>query len=243
VAVPRAASGMQAVQLRALARASSPFRAGCRREIFIGMIEELIASRRSIRRFKPEAPDRAILERMLEMAILAPSASNKQPWRFFVVGDKAAITRMASAVQAAVDRIVPHVRAEFMEAFRAYGNYFVRFQDAPIVIVPIFKELVVLSNLIDDQVSPDDRTHIAAMEFNSGLISIGLALQNMMLFAHSIGVGTSCMTGPLLAADELRRELDVPESWRIAAVVPTGFPDEMPAPTTRKTIDAVVRWR
>jgi nitroreductase len=207
------------------------------------MIEELIRSRRSVRRFKPEAPSRADIERLIEMAVQAPSASNKQPWRFFVVSDRALIARMANAVQTAVDRIVPHVRADFMDAFRAYGSYFVRFQEAPIVIVPIFRELVVLSNLVGEAIDPGDAQRIGAMEFNSGLISIGLALQNLMLYAHSVGIGTSCMTGPLLAADELRRTLEVPDSWRIAALVPTGYADEAPEPTTRKSANSVIRWR
>ena len=207
------------------------------------MIEELIRTRRSVRRFKPEAPSRTDIERLVEMAVHAPSASNKQPWRFFVVSDKTTIGRMATAVRSAVSRIVPHVRTEFVEAFRAYGNYFVRFEQAPVVIVPIFKELVVLSNLVDDALEPADLRNIVTMEFNSGLISIGLALQNLMLYAHSVGIGTSCMTGPLVAADELRRVLGVPDTWRIAALVPTGFADEDPAPTTRKSARAVIRWR
>ena len=207
------------------------------------MMEEIIRSRRSVRRYKPEAPPREVLERLIEMAILAPSASNKQPWRFFVVGDRSMITRMADAVQEAVDRIVRHVRADFIEAFRAYGNYFVRFQDAPVVIVPVFRELEVLSNLVDEQLEAEDRERIAAMEFNSGLISTALAVQNLMLFAHSIGLGTSCMSGPLLAADELKRLLEIPPSWRIAALVPTGYPDEAPSAPARKPVDAVIRWR
>ena len=207
------------------------------------MIEQLIRSRRSVRRFKPETPPRADIERLIEMAVQAPSASNKQPWRFFIVSDKALITAMANAVQRAVARIVAHVQPEFMDAFRAYGRYFVRFQDAPLVIVPIFRELVVLSNLVDREIDPADAQRIAEMEFNSGLISIGLALQNLMLYAHSQGIGTSCMTGPLLAADELRNALAVPESWRIAALVPTGYPDEAPVPTTRRSAAAVIRWR
>ena len=207
------------------------------------MIEELIRSRRSVRRFKPEAPSHADLERLIEMAVQAPSASNKQPWRFFIVADQALIARMADAVQAAVDRIVPHVRTDFMDAFRAYGSYFVRFREAPIVIVPIFRELVVLSNLVDEAIDPGDAQRIGAMEYDSGLISIGLALQNLMLYAHSVGIGTSCMTGPLLAADELRRALDVPDSWRIAALVPTGYADEAPVPTQRKSASSVIRWR
>ena len=207
------------------------------------MIDALIRSRRSVRRFKPEPPPRADIERLVEMAVQAPSASNKQPWRFFIVTDKALIAAMANAVQTAVDRIVAHVQPEFMEAFRAYGSYFVRFQDAPVVIVPIFKELVVLSNMVDRDIASADLQRIGEMEFNSGLLSIGLALQNLMLYAHSVGIGTSCMTGPLLAADELRNVLAVPESWRIAALLPTGYADEAPAPTTRRSAAAVIRWR
>jgi nitroreductase len=207
------------------------------------MIEEIIRSRRSVRRFKPEAPARDVLEQLIEMAILAPSASNKQPWRFFIVTDKATIELMATAVQKAVDRIVTHVRSDFMDAFRAYGNYFVRFREAPVVIVPAFRELEVLSNLVDATVTPEDRERIASMEFNSGLISTSLAVQNLMLFAHSIGLGTSCMSGPLLAADDLKRVLEIPESWRIAALIPTGFPDEEPTAPVRKPAGAVIRWR
>ena len=109
--------------------------------------------------------------------------------------------------------------------------------------MPIFRELVVLSNLVDEAIDPADAQRTGAMEFNSGLISIGLALQNLMLYAHSIGIGTSCMTGPLLAADELRGALEVPETWRIAALVPTGYADEAPAPTKRKPVGSVIRWR
>ena len=54
-------------------------------------LQSLLASRRSVRAFKPEAPPDALLARLVEMAILAPSASNKQPWRFVVVTSRAVI--------------------------------------------------------------------------------------------------------------------------------------------------------
>ena len=139
------------------------------------MIEELIRSRRSVRRFKTEAPSRADIERLIAMAVQAPSASNKQPWRFVVVTDRVLIARMADAVQAAVDRIVPHVRAEFIDAFRAYGSYFVRFREAPVVIVPIFRELVVLSNLVDEAIDPADAQRIGAAGIPSGPTTAGRA--------------------------------------------------------------------
>ncbi|HZS68313.1 MAG TPA: nitroreductase family protein [Burkholderiales bacterium] len=205
-------------------------------------LEDAIRLRRSIRRYAADKPARELIERLLEMAVCAPSASNKQPWRFFVVDERAAIERMAQAVEAAVERIASHIEPRFGDAFRAYGDYFVRFREAPVVIVAVFRELVVLSNLVDAATSAADRQTIRVMEFNSGLISTSLALQNLMLYAHSIGLGSSCMTGPLVAAGAIRRLLAIPESWHIAACVPVGYPAEAPQPVGRKSVDSVVRW-
>ncbi|APV50710.1 hypothetical protein BWI17_14060 [Betaproteobacteria bacterium GR16-43] len=205
-------------------------------------LEELIRSRRSIRRYKPEAPPRETIEALIAVAALAPSASNKQPWRFFACDDRATIDRMAAAVQESVDRIAARVDARLMEQFRAYGDYFVRFREAPVVIVPVFREMAVLSHLVDADVDAADRERIAELEFNSGIVSASLALQNLMLYAHSIGLGSSSMTGPLLAAPAIKAILGIPPSWRIVAMVPVGFPAEAPAPTPRKAVEDVVRW-
>jgi nitroreductase len=203
---------------------------------------DAIRTRRSIRRYKAERPPRPLVEELLAMAICAPSASNKQPWRFFVADDRALISRMAEAVQEAVGRIASHIEPAFADAWRAYGDYFVRFREAPVVIVPAFRELVVLSNLVDARTPPDDRERIRAMEFNSGLISTSAAVQNLMLYAHSVGLGSSCMTGPLVATPALKALLGIPASWQVAACVPLGYPDEAPAPVARKPLDAVLRW-
>ena len=206
------------------------------------MILPVLQARRSIRRFKRECPPREVIASLIEAAVLAPSASNKQPWRFFITDDAAVIERMAQAVQSAVERIVGHIEPQYMDSFRAYGNYFVRFREAPVVIVPAYRELEVLSNLVDDGIGADDLERIQSMELSSGLISTSLAVQNLMLHAHSIGLGSSSMTGPLLARDALKEILGVPRSWHIAAVIPVGYPDEEPPPVPRKPIDAVMRW-
>src|SRR6185503_10931708 len=108
---------------------------------------ELMRSRRSVRRFKPEPPGREAIARLLEAAITAPSASNKQPWRFFVVRSRERIEAMAAAVREAVDRIASHIEPGSEEGFRAYGSYFTRFEAAPLVIVALHRPLTVLSQL------------------------------------------------------------------------------------------------
>lgn len=205
-------------------------------------LESLLRGRRSVRRFLPQKPPRAMIERILEAATAAPSASNKQPWRFLVVSDRARIERLASRVREAVERVARHVEPAYEASFRAYGDYFTRFEAAPLVIVPLYRSLTVLSNMAGSGLEERDRRSIALMEENSGLIGASMAAQNLLLMAHALGLGASGMTGPLLALDAVRESLEVPESWQVLALIPVGYPAEEPPPTARKPLDAVARW-
>jgi nitroreductase len=205
-------------------------------------LQSLLASRRSVRRFKPEAPPRADIERLIEAAVTAPSASNKQPWRFFVVTRRALIHQLAADVRESVERIAGHVEPASVDSFRAYGDYFTRFEGAPVVIVALYRGLTVLSNLVDARLPDADRARIDAMERTSGLMGVAMALENLLLMAHEMGLGASGMTGPLVAADRIRALLDIPPSWEVAALVPVGYAAETPPPTDRKAADKVTTW-
>src|SRR5438552_1597557 len=133
-------------------------------------LDELMTSRRSVRRFRPEPPPRALIERVIQSAVTAPSASNKQPWRFLVVTGRATIQDLAALVRTAVDRIALTIEPQFEESFRAYGDYFTRFEAAPVVIVPLFRPMATLSHLAGSRLGEEDRRRIAAMERDSGLI-------------------------------------------------------------------------
>lgn len=202
----------------------------------------LLSSRRSVRRFSPEPVSEAALRELIEAAVLAPSASNKQPWRFFVVTSRTTIDAMAEAVRDAVERIARAVPAGSEEAFRAYGDYFVRFAAAPAVIVPICRGPAILSHLASGPLDDAERARIATMESQSAVIGASLALSNLLLMAHATGLGASAMTGPLVADDRLRVLLEVPDSWTILALVPVGHPDEDPPPRERKPAEKVTRW-
>ena len=207
--------------------------------------EELLAllrSRRSVRVFTSERPKREAIERLIEAAVTAPSAGNKQPWRFFVVENAALIRQLADAAAAAVDRIARHVEPQSEAAFRAYGDYFTRFAAAPILIVALYRPLHVLSQLVSEDLPAGDRARIGALEERSGLVGTAMALQNLLLAAHALGLGASGLTGPLVAEDHFRALLDLPESWSIAAIVAVGHAAETPAPTSRKDAATVTRW-
>lgn len=201
----------------------------------------ILQQRRSVRKFQTTAPSREEIERLVEAAILAPSASNRQPWRFFVAeGER--ISAMATAVRAAVARVADHVEPASAESFRAYGDYFTRFEAAPLVLAPLCKASPVLSNLVGPSLAEGDQESIARMEESSSLIGASLALQNLLLMAHAMGLGASAMTGPLLAEPELRRILEIPGGWRLVALVPVGYPAETPTAPERKPAPRVLRW-
>ncbi len=206
------------------------------------MIEEALKSRRSVRRFRPDRVPEELVTRLIEGAILAPSASNKQPWKFLLLENRDLIGRLAHAVRTVTERLMGHMPESSRAAFAAYGDYFTRFESAPLVIVPIYKPLGILSHLTADTLEPTDRDAITRLEHDSGLIGTSLALQNLLLMAQELGLGASGMTGPLVARSELKRLLEVPELWEIVAFVPVGYPDEVPAVTARKPAHQVMRW-
>ncbi len=208
-------------------------------------LDELLAllrARRSVRTFRAEPPPRALVEQLLEAAVLAPSASNAQPWRFVVVSRRETIERLEAGVRDAVERIALAVEPAAVASYRAYGEYFTRFAAAPLVVAVLHRRLSILSNLVGPSLAPDDLRRIDRLEASSGAIGASLALGNLLLAAQAAGLGASGMTGPLVGEDVLRRELAVPEGWELLALVPIGYPAEAPAATERKPAGRVTRW-
>lgn len=206
------------------------------------MIADIMRTRRSVRRFSDKKVTREILADLIDVAISAPSASNNQPWRFFVIDDKAIINRLADAVQRRVDRVAANIQAEFQQNFKRYGDYFVRFSQAPALIIPLYKKMQMLSNMLKPGLDESTLLNIETMEFNSGIVSTSLAIQNLLLYAHATGLGASCMTGPLLAMDDIRDMIGAPSQWHIACLIPIGYSDEEPKVQGRKTVDSVLRF-
>jgi len=200
-------------------------------------LSEILSSRRSIRSFKAELPSDQLISELIDAAVKAPSASNSQPWRFLVVKNHDIILAMRKAVEKASEHILTLLDPPGQKIFTDYGKYFVRFAEAPVVIAPIFKVTNILSNYL-----PDTLPDVTYMESQSAIISISLSVQNLLLMAHENSLGASVMTGPLIANNDLRQILSIPNKWHLAMLIPLGYPAEDPEPTTRKPADTVIRW-
>ncbi len=207
------------------------------------MIMELMRRRRTIRSFRSEPVADAVLARLVEAAGLAPSAANKQPWRFLVVRDRSAIESAAREVEAEVASLQLLVMPDFRADFESYARYFTAFRCAPALIVPIFRPLPGLSKLLTEPRDASLVDRLSKVELHATISSVAMAIQNILLLAEDLGLGTCCTTAPLLAASRLAVVFHVPDGWRIAALVGVGYPAERPPDPGRKPVSSILRWR
>lgn len=187
--------------------------------------------RRSIRRYTATPIRDAVIMRLLEAGITAPSAHNRQPWRFVVLRD-AAKMRLAQATAERLredrGRDGAHVADIEQDATRSIA----RIIGAPAAI------LVCLS-MEDMDVYPDgNRT---AAEHQMAVQSTAMAMQNILLAAHSEGLGASVMCAPLFCGDTVREALSLPIAWEPQALITLGYPANGDRPRGRRPIQDVVR--
>ena len=205
------------------------------------MVYDLMLKRRSIRKFKASMPPRELLEKIVAAGIAAPSASNKQSWKFVIVTDQVLIKKAASVVRAESDQIGSILATPFQEGFIQYAENFSIFERAPVLIVPLYRIFPLLSHLLPPG-DGQNQYQIEQLELKSALISVSCAIENMLLMAEDSGLGACCMTGPLLASGPLKTLFNVSDGWDIASVIPVGFPDENPLMPKRKQLNSTIKW-
>jgi nitroreductase len=70
---------------------------------------------------------------------------------------------------------------------------------------------------------------------------LGIAFEHIVLAATSLGLGT-CWMGQTGREELVKSLLDIPDNFKVVAVLPLGIPDEIPAPKERKSLDTIVSW-
>lgn len=188
---------------------------------------DIIRQRRSIRRFRPQPVPHDLIEQMIEAASWAPSASNQQNWYFSVVTSDRTKEAMAEAVRRRWQEVfAAHQGSGLLAELRSYSTAFVSFASAPVVIVvSALRPNAVLRSLLGD----------SATQTAGSSVSAAMATQNLMLAAHTLGLGTCCMTGALAAGAEIARLLGL-RRREIVCLVTVGYPDEAPVPPARKPV-------
>ena len=174
-------------------------------------ILEAIRTRRSIRKYKSDPVDEKTLATVLEAARQAPSWANTQCWRFVVVRDGVTKSKLSNTL------------SETNTARDAVCN-------APLVIVACAE--MGRAGYKSGEVTTDKGDWF--------MFDVALAMQNLVLAAHSLGLGTVYVG--LFDAKKAAGILSVPEGYCAVAITPLGYPDETKEPRPRKELAEFVHY-
>jgi coenzyme F420-0:L-glutamate ligase/coenzyme F420-1:gamma-L-glutamate ligase len=174
----------------------------------------VMRSRRSIRNFRPDVVPDATLERLFTSAAAAPSAHNRQPWRFLVIDDAPAKAHLALAMgtRLARDRRRDGDAADAIA--RDVARSYSRITGAPVLIL-------VSLTLEHADVYPDAKRREA--EFLMAVQGTAMAAQNLLLGAHAEGLAACWMCGPLFCPTVVRKELGLPAHWQPQGLIALGI--------------------
>jgi len=194
---------------------------------------QTIFGRRSIRRYRPDLIPREMLDRLLTAAIWAPSAHNRQPWRFVVITRPEVKEALAEAMARPwrEDMLRDGIPPEEM-AVRIQRSHD-RLTQPPALILGCL-------TMADMDAYPDPKRQ--QPERTMAIQSLALALGNLMLAAHHEGLGSCWMCGPLFAPEEVSEALNLPADWEPQAIISLGWPDEE-RKSERKPLEEVVVWK
>ena len=166
---------------------------------------EAIRERRSIRKYRPTPVSEEKLNAVLEAARWAPSWANSQCWNFVLVRDAETKERLRETLTT-TNRGIPAMKS------------------APIVIVACAEK----------GRSGYSRGSVATDKGEWFMFDVALAMQNLTLGAHALGLGTLHLG--LFDAPKVAEIIDVPTGVEVVEMMPLGYPDDSPGVPWRKEL-------
>lgn len=192
---------------------------------------ECLRSRRSIRRYRPEPISRPLLEEILTAAIWAPSAHNRQPWRFAVLRVAADKERLAAAMG---DRLRADLEADGVPETviaKDVSRSYQRITGAPALVL-------VCLTMADMDSYPDEKRQ--RNEWIMAAQSTAMAGQNLLLAAHALGLAACWMCAPLFCPETVKATLELPDDWQPQGLITLGYPAETKVKERRSLSESVL---
>lgn len=181
---------------------------------------ETMRSRRSIKQFTDRPVTREEIETLLEAAVLAPNHHLTQPWRFYVLGP---------AARRGYGTALGNRKARKVEDASA----------AQLVREKIAAEHEALPAMIAVAMRQDENPETRQEDY----AAVMMGVENMLLVAHELGLGTHIKTGAVMDDPAARAAVGVPDEERIVAVVNIGEPAAAPTPKERAPAASHTVWR
>ncbi|MFN2209813.1 MAG: nitroreductase family protein [Candidatus Promineifilaceae bacterium] len=181
----------------------------------------LIRNRRAVRRYEDRAVPEDLLERLLETAVWAPSAHNRQPWRFAVLRSFESKDKLARAMGAKLrqDRLSDGDKLSLIE--RDVSRSYARITGAPVVIL-FFLSMSDMDHY-PDRAPTGDRNEAERL---MAVQSVAMAVQNLWLLASAEGLGACWLCAPLFVPELVQQTLDLPPDWEAQGLLTIGWPAE-----------------
>jgi F420 biosynthesis protein FbiB-like protein len=179
-----------------------------------------IKARRSVRKYQKRPVPKELISEVLSAAGWAPSAHNAQPWRFIVLIDAQVKRQLAEEMAKAwAADIAKDGSSVEPEKFKLRVE---RFATAPaLVLACLSMEAMIKFPDVERQ----------RCERDLAMQSLAAALQNLLLAAHSLGLGACWFCAPAFCKETVREVLEIPDEVEPEALIAIGYPaEEQPAP-------------
>lgn len=196
-------------------------------------ISRPIFERRSIRKFTDQDVSREYIEKILLAGVHAPSAKNRQPWRFVVVTNKEK-DEMLSAIRQGINH------EKNGQGLLIGSTQYIASAEHTVSIMAQAPVTILILNPLGQ--SPIESLNAEKRFYEmANLQSVGAAIQNMSLEAVEIGLGSLWICDIFFAYRELCDWLHTKD--QLVAALTIGYPDEAPAARPRRALYEAVEWR
>lgn len=198
------------------------------------VMNDLLLTRRSIRNFLRQPVPLELVDELLRLALRAPSAHNRQPWRWVVVHTSEAKQQLAQEMGRDFrrDLLADGVAAEKVERMVARSHE--RIGGAPVLVIPCLT-----MEEMDRYPDPERQR----CEWQMAVQSVALACQNLMLAAHARGLGSCWICAPIFCVPTVQRALDLPPDWEPQGLITLGYPADQGRDRVRKPLESVTVYR
>lgn len=192
-----------------------------------------IYSRRSIRKYKSKEVSKELLDKILDAGRVSPSAKNRQPWKYIVFGGEKK-EELLDVMERGIQREEKEMAMfpDSKDGIPDAKNTLRIMREAPIIIVV---ENTNGSNPFDE-IDADRRiTEIC------DTLSIGASIENILLKAEELGLGTLWIANTCYAYPELVTYLNI--KGQLIGTIAVGYADEKPAARPRKKLEDIVEYK
>lgn len=193
-------------------------------------LHHFLRTRRSVRRFKPDPVPESVIQDILHTATFAPSAHNRQPWRFCVVTDSSIKQKLADAMAVEFQRDLETDGLPPEEINKRTTRSRERITSAPVVIL-------LCLDMTEMDAYPDKKRRRA--EFRMAMQSVAGAGLQLLLAAHAEGLGGVWVCSPLFVQETIQDVLNLPKAWEPQAMFFVGYPDESPKIKQMKDLQSI----